>query len=302
MTGPRTICLLGLGEVGSILADDLLDHSDVQIVVWDRLLASAESGPTRKLESLVACGRVSDAREAAQAARGCQVIISAVTAGQSVAAAASLLPSLESGSWFVDLNSVSPSTKDAVRQLVTERGARYVEVAVMSPILPKRSSSPMLLSGPGASEFLSLGRALGFSGMSVLSDRPGQASASKMCRSVMIKGMEALLAESLLAARHYGVEDAVLESLGNLFPGIEWREKSRYMISRSLEHGARRSEEMEEVAKTVDEAGVAPWMSEACVERQRWAAGFSDALDTTGLNEMLDRIRSAARDLDGGNG
>jgi 3-hydroxyisobutyrate dehydrogenase-like beta-hydroxyacid dehydrogenase len=126
-----------------------------------------------------------------------------------------------------------------------------------------------------------------------------------MCRSVMIKGMEALLAESLLSARHYGVEGEVLESLGNLFPGIDWREKSRYMISRSVEHGVRRSEEMEEAAKTVREAGLVPAMSDACVVRQRWAADFPAALQTDGLDGLLDAIRAgegleADKDMDGG--
>ena len=38
----------------------------------------------------------------------------------------------------------------------------------------------------------------------------------------MIKGMEALLGEALLAARHYEVEQDVLESLEDLFPGLDW--------------------------------------------------------------------------------
>jgi 3-hydroxyisobutyrate dehydrogenase-like beta-hydroxyacid dehydrogenase len=294
MTEPLTVCLLGLGEVGSILAEDLLEQSNAHIVVWDRLLERAGSGPARTLERLLASGRVSAATAAASAARGCQVTVSAVTAAQSLAAADSLLDALQEGSWFVDLNSVSPSTKDALRQLVAKRGARFVEVAVMSPILPKRSKAPMLLSGPHAREFLPLAQALGFDGMSVLSDRAGQASASKMCRSVMIKGMEALLAEALLAARHYEVEREVLQSLGNLFPGIDWQAKSHYMISRSVEHGLRRSEEMEEVARTVNEAGVTPWMSNACVQRQQWAAGFPAARTAPTLDEMLDTIRRDA--------
>ena len=88
------------------------------------------------------------------------------------------------------------------------------KAAVMSPIHPKRVASPMLFGGPHAAEFLPIARQLGFIGASVFSDQIGSASAAKMCRSVMVKGMEALLGESLLAARHYGVEDAVLESLG----------------------------------------------------------------------------------------
>src|SRR5205814_2940164 len=76
-----------------------------------------------------------------------------------------------------------------------------------------------------------------------------------MCRSVIIKGMEALLAESLLTARRHGVEDAVLASLQDLFPVGDWRALARYMISRSLQHGRRRAEEMREAVKTVAEAG-----------------------------------------------
>jgi 3-hydroxyisobutyrate dehydrogenase-like beta-hydroxyacid dehydrogenase len=115
-----------------------------------------------------------------------------------------------------------------------------------------------------------------------------------MCRSVMIKGLEALLAESLLAARHYGVEESVLASLQNLLPADDWPALARYMISRSLQHGTRRAEEMEEVARTVQEAGLAPWMSSACVERQRWAAGHRAALGEAELNGLLDAVRASA--------
>jgi hypothetical protein len=99
----------------------------------------------------------------------------------------------------------------------------------------------------------------------------------------MIKGMEALLGEALLAARHHGVEQAVLESLRDLFPGLDWRTLARYMIGRSLQHGRRRAEEMREVALTVDEAEVGSWMSRAAAERQDWAALHSAALEHPSL-------------------
>jgi 3-hydroxyisobutyrate dehydrogenase-like beta-hydroxyacid dehydrogenase len=95
-----------------------------------------------------------------------------------------------------------------VSQIVEAAGGRYIESAIMSPINPKRAASPMLLGGPHAAEFLSVARQLGFTAATVFSDQIGGASAAKMCRSVIIKGMEALLGESLLAARRYGVEDA----------------------------------------------------------------------------------------------
>jgi 3-hydroxyisobutyrate dehydrogenase-like beta-hydroxyacid dehydrogenase len=160
----------------------------------------------------------------------------------------------------------------------------------MSPIGPKRLASPMLLGGPHAEALLPMLHAAGFSGSTTFSPVIGRASAAKMCRSVMIKGMEALLGEALLAARHHGVEQTVLESLRDLFPGLDWRALSRYMISRSLQHGRRRAEEMREVALTVDEAGIGSWMSRAAVERQEWAARHPDALSHAALEPMLDAL------------
>jgi 3-hydroxyisobutyrate dehydrogenase-like beta-hydroxyacid dehydrogenase len=111
-----------------------------------------------------------------------------------------------------------------------------------------------------------------------------------MCRSVIVKGVEALLAESLLAARRYGVEDAVLDSLGALLPVGDWRSLSRYMIGRSLQHGRRRAAEMREVAIAVREVGLDPWMSSACAERQAWAAQHCEAAAQLSLCAMLDAI------------
>jgi 3-hydroxyisobutyrate dehydrogenase-like beta-hydroxyacid dehydrogenase len=109
----------------------------------------------------------------------------------------------------------------------------------------------------------------------------------------MVKGMEALLAESLLAARRYGVEDAVIASLQDLFPMDDWRSHARYMVSRSLLHGRRRAEEMREAARTVADAGLSPWMSEACAERQDWASGHAAALRQEQLGDMLDAMLAA---------
>jgi 3-hydroxyisobutyrate dehydrogenase-like beta-hydroxyacid dehydrogenase len=189
---------------------------------------------------------------------------------------------------------VSPSVKAQAAELIDGSGARYVEAAIMSPINPKRVGSPMLFGGKHAARFLPLAKELGFGGAEVFSDQIGRASAAKMCRSVMIKGMEALLTESLLSARHYGVESTVIDSLRNLFPAADWSTLARYMISRSLVHGRRRAEEMREVAQTVSEAGLQPHMSAACAERQDWAASFRDAASIEDLEPMLDAVLARA--------
>ncbi len=286
MTSVRNICLLGLGEVGSLLGVQLSGSADVEVVAWDRQFDDPASGPSR---NAVGAG-LRQATSADTAAKGCQLVISAVTAAQALDAARSLLPGLSPGTWFVDLNSVSPATRRLVAEVVEEAGGRYVEVAVMSPIRPAGLASPMLAGGPHAQDFVPLARTLGFSGLAFCADGIGRASATKLCRSVVVKGLESLLVESLLAARYYGVDEAVIDSLGNLLPQVDWKERARYMISRSLEHGARRAEEMQEAARTVAESGINGWMSEACARSQAHAARWSQAAGNGELASMLDAM------------
>jgi 3-hydroxyisobutyrate dehydrogenase-like beta-hydroxyacid dehydrogenase len=291
MNDLNRICLLGFGEVGQTLASDLSAAGVTQVTVYDVLFSDSNSQPSRA--ALTAGVRV--ARDATEAAADADLIVSAVTAAQDLAAAQSIAGALKNAAYFLDVNSVSPGVKTEAAAIIEGAGGRYVEAAIMSPIAPKRIASPMLFGGKHATNFLPLAKQLGFAGAEVFSDQVGLASAAKMCRSVMIKGMEALLAESLLAARHYGVESTVLASLQNLFPAANWSTLARYMISRSLVHGRRRAEEMREVARTVAEAGLEPHMSSASAQRQDWAAEFREQASLEDLEQMLDAVLAHAR-------
>ena len=286
------VCLLGLGEVGAILAEDLLDTTSVTLRLWDKALDAEGSKAQQHWSKLSASNRVVRSDDAASAARGCQLVLSAVTADEAINAAESILPGLERQCWFVDLNSVSPGTKCQLGDLVETVGGRFVEASVMSPITPQRLASPILLGGPNAEAFAPVGNKLGFINMQAVSASLGVAAATKMCRSVIIKGVEALVTESLLAARHYGIDAAVLASLNNLLPRDDWPEYAHYLITRSLQHGSRRAAEMREVAKTVSEAGLTPWMSAACAERQDWSAQYKSLLEHQRLDDLLDAWRA----------
>ena len=283
----RRVALIGLGEVGQVLANDLHRTEGLDLCAWDRLFPVAGSEPQRAAAALTFLAAASNM---AEALRGSSLIISAVTAGECRAAAKEAAPALGPGAFYLDLNSVSPHTRTEGAQAIEAVGGRYVEAAVMSPIGPKRIASPIWLGGRHAREFLPIAQSLGFTGSAVYSDTLGEASAAKMCRSVIVKGMEALLAESLLTARRHGVEDVVLASLEDLFPVGDWRKLARYMISRSLQHGRRRAEEMREAARTVAEAGFEPWMSAGIVERQEWAGRHAAALRAEALADMLDEM------------
>jgi 3-hydroxyisobutyrate dehydrogenase-like beta-hydroxyacid dehydrogenase len=148
----------------------------------------------------------------------------------------------------------------------------------------------MLLGGAHAAAFLPLARELGFSGAKTFSGKLGAASAAKMCRSVIVKGLEALMLESLLTARHHEVDDAVIDSLYSLFPSDDWRNTARYMISRALVHGRRRGEEMREAARTVSEVGLSSRMSSACADWEDWASRHSSAATHQDIGSMLDAL------------
>ena len=277
--------IIGFGEVGQILAQDLVAAGCELTGVFDLKFGDPASIPSQAATSPYRPGQSHK-----DAVKGAQLVISAVTAEQGLQAAQAVAAGIEPGAFYVDVNSVSPGIKRASAEAIDAAGGRYVEAAVMSPFPPKRLATAMLLGGPHAQEFLPLAASLGFAGAKVFSDKVGPASATKMCRSVMIKGIEALLTESMLTARHYGVEETVLASLSDLLPVGDWEKLARYMISRSLEHGTRRAEEMREVANTVREAGIAPLMSAAAAERQYWAAAYKSALANDNLGAMLDAI------------
>jgi 3-hydroxyisobutyrate dehydrogenase-like beta-hydroxyacid dehydrogenase len=282
----KRVALIGLGEVGRILAEDLAPRG-VALSAFDLKFADGSSTPSANARAI----GIGLAASAAQAVAEADLVISAVTAAQTLAAAQSVVDGLRKGAVFVDLNSASPGVKRRAADVLHSAGGRYLEAAVMSPVPPKRIATPILLGGPHAQDLLGEMQGLGFAGMSVFSAEIGKASAAKMCRSVMVKGIEALLSESLLAARAHGVEDTVLKSLDDLFPGPDWPKLARYMIGRTLEHGARRAEEMREVARTVAEAGLEPHMSSATAERQAWAPQFASALSGQDLEDMLDAMR-----------
>lgn len=297
MTEITRICLLGFGEVGSLLADALNDLNNVTLVAFDTGFSDPGSKASMRVADRPFVRAVTSPKFAVADA---QMVISAVTAGQAFEAAAAVASSLPKACWYLDVNSVSPATKCRMADLVCSASGRFVEAAIMSPIHPKGIQSPIFLAGPFAQQFESLALELGFSGCRYFSEESGQAAATKMCRSVMIKGLESLLAESLITARHYGVEHEVLASLNNLMPGVDWNVHAAYMISRSLEHGVRRAEEMREVAKTIADAGVLSGMSSACAESQQWVANFSTVLMMSAqdnnknyrLHSILDNILS----------
>jgi 3-hydroxyisobutyrate dehydrogenase-like beta-hydroxyacid dehydrogenase len=293
----RNIGLVGYGEVGKIFGAGLRGQSGVMAMsAWDLKFADpqwqakerahAQTGGITAQPSMQALCATSD------------LIISAVTASNTLAVAEEAAPYIQSAAVFLDLNSASPGTKQKAAALIDAAGAHYVEAGVMTSVPPYGIKVPMLLGGARAAELADLLTEWGMDAKAV-SEQLGVASAIKMCRSVMIKGLEALVIESYTTARQYGVEDHVLPTLAETFPSIDWPKQGAYFFSRVVQHGKRRAEEMREAANTVREAGFEPFMSAAIADKQQWmadqaAAGvFEDMARNAPWQEYANRLIAA---------
>jgi 3-hydroxyisobutyrate dehydrogenase-like beta-hydroxyacid dehydrogenase len=266
------VAFVGFGEAGGILGAALAAKG-VQVSMFDL------RRDTLRDKAQAAGVRVADTLRSAL--DGAQVVVSAVTAEADLEVAQEVARCIEAGQVCLDINSVSPQTKQHAQACIEGAGARYVEAAVMAPVPPYGLAVPMLLGGADAARVAPLLNALGFNARAV-SEKVGVASAAKMCRSVMIKGIEALTVECLRAARHYDAESIVLASLAETFGKMrDDADVPGYLVSRVAEHGRRRAAEMREVSQTLQEAGITPFMSDASARLQD---SIVDAMQAGGID------------------
>jgi len=293
---PR-LCFIGFGEAGQAIASGLREAGVASIAAWDILFPRDEGAALKQAGEKIGARL---ATSAADAVANSDIIVAAVTAASSLEAAQSVAPHISGNPYYLDINSVSPGRKKETARLL-DGTARYVDVAILAPIHPKRHQTPLLLAGPHAQAVLPLlVDELEMQGV-IASDEVGAAAALKMIRSVMIKGIEALTAECFLAAQRAGITDEVAASLKNNYPALDWPKVIAYNLERMASHGIRRADEMEQVAVTLSELGIAPLMTQATVARQREMGEFGKrdrvkAAKTEGADALLDVVNKALKD------
>ena len=251
---------IGFGEAGSQIAQGLRSAGIERIFAFDIATHSPDFGT--KIQQRARESQAILAASPQELAQSAEILLSAVTASSALDAAKQAVPFLGAGHLYADINSVSPALKKEIAEVIGTSAAGFVEVAVMAPVPPYGHRVPMLLNGSAAAQFA---EALAPFGMKfeVLSGRIGTAAAVKMCRRIVVKGLEALLFECVLSASRFGAEDRVFASLNESFPGIDWKKLADYMVGRVMVHGERRAHEMEEVSETLRSTGIEPIMAEA---------------------------------------
>lgn len=235
------VALLGLGEAGRRLFDDLA-AAGVDVNGYDPAVAGG-------------------APDAETAVAGCDVVLAVTSAKAAVAAATAALRALGAGSIYADLNTAAPELKRELAALVGGSGVHFADVALLGPVPARGLGTRALASGDGAEAFAAAFRPLGMP-VDVVSDRPGDAAAMKLVRSVFMKGLAASVVESHEAAAALGdvewLEGEVAEVIG------------RPLLDRLLEgsrtHAARRVDEMEAARDLLLELGIEPRVATASLE------------------------------------
>lgn len=287
------VALIGFGEAGQALLAGWRTSALAArrpVAAFDIKTESPDEAVRAAKRQDYARTGVEGAATPGEALAGATVVFSTVTADQALAAARSAAAHMPPRAFYFDCNSCAPGTKREAARLIDAAGGRYVDLAVMAPVHPALHKTPMLMSGPHAE---AAAEALAGLEMSAgrIAGEVGRASSIKMIRSVMMKGLEALVAECVLAGRRAGVADIVLESLDKTYPGFDWKRRSAYMLERAMTHGVRRAAEMREVARTVSDLGLSNVMSRGAVE---WQQAIGDLrLDARAIGAGYDVLADA---------
>ena len=292
------IGFIGFGEAGSTIALGLRSAGVDRLFAFDIKTSSTDFGPTiaRRAEE----SRTALVESPADLVRSSDIVFSTVTSSSALDAASAAAPFLEGRHLYADLNSVSPAVKIEIDRVVSATGAAFVEAAVMAPVLPYGHQVPMLLGGAGAAAFADAMTAFGLRLQRLEGAKVGSAAAVKMRRSIVVKGLEAILFECVMGASHFGADELVWASLNESFPGIDWKALADYTTGRVVVHGERLAREMEEVAETLRAIGVDPIMAEATARRQDWSAqiGLKSRFGPDGprsYRDVLDALTQKAK-------
>jgi 3-hydroxyisobutyrate dehydrogenase-like beta-hydroxyacid dehydrogenase len=273
MSSTVRLALIGYGEVGQIFAQEFRARGVNDIAVYDIVFDQASTGRDRTKRAREA--GVRPASGAADAARGADIVISAVTADAAASVAMRAAEYLRAGQIFFDINSASPATKRASARHVEATAAHFVEGAVMAPVPGRGIRVPILAGGAHAETAAEMLNALGMN-VRPVSTELGRASAMKLCRSIMIKGIEALIIDCAVAASQWNVESEVFESLAETFPAIDFRVLAQTMAERVRKHGIRRAAEMREAAGMLEDLGLDGSLERAVADAHERAASAGD--------------------------
>lgn len=244
------MAVFGLGEAGSVIAADLV-AAGACVRGYDPAPVSTPDG----------VARVEEPRHSLEGAE----LVLGITAGQDAEVALRQAVDEVHGSvLYADLSTSSPSQQRRLACIANETGLDFADVALMSTVPGTGIRTPQLVSGPGAQRYVDVMMPLG-ARATVVGAEAGAAATGKLLRSVVTKGLAALMIEAMRAGDACGQEEWLWGHLVSELAAVD-----EAMLRRLLEgtpaHALRRQHEMEAATELLAELGVVPVMTRATVE------------------------------------
>jgi len=255
-----TLSFIGFGELAQGLAKGLKKEGLADIRTFDKAMA-ADSAAGKALRRIAQEMQVKVAESLKELIQGADVIFATVTPAAALVVAKAASGLLQRGQIYADLNSCTPNLKKQSQAVITASGADYVDVGVVGGISIQGHKIPCLLCGDKAAQLKELMIPYGMN-MQVIEGAVGTAALIKMLRSVVLKGIEALMLEMFMAAQEYGLEDSMMESIATTFNRGDFEKYSDMLMTTHGLHAARRCDETEMILGTIKEVGVNPFVTQ----------------------------------------
>ena len=237
MNNSLHIAVLGLGEAGSIFANELAAMG-ITVSAWD-------PSPIRKLHE-----NIRFAKSNRDAAKEADIILSVNLSAVSEVVAKEVLPVLTDKKIYADMNTSSPQQKISIECLLQSSGVHFVDMAIMAPVPPKGIKTSFLISGNGAALLKEQLDKYDLN-IELLSNKTGDASTRKLLRSIVYKGIAAVICEAIEAGKAFELEQYIREQISSVIGGND------ALIDRFVEgsktHAERRIHEMEAVVQMLEE-------------------------------------------------
>lgn len=244
--GGLTVAVLGLGEAGSLLANDLL-AAGVTVRGYD--------------PAVPATGEIVPAGSEAEAAAGADIVLSVNSAKAAVDALRAGASGVGDRAVWTDVNTTSPGIKQQLAAIAAQQGITFTDVAMMAPVPGRGLRVPMLACGDGADRFAAALRPLGAS-IDVMDGPAGLAAGRKLLRSVFFKGLSAAVVEALEAATAAGCADWLRQNIVDELAGADESTLDR-IVRGTYQHALRRTAEMEAATEMLTELNVPPFIADA---------------------------------------
>jgi 3-hydroxyisobutyrate dehydrogenase-like beta-hydroxyacid dehydrogenase len=287
------ISFVGFGELGSSLAEGLARSGSHRLRAYIRGWPRASESYERRLAAsgTIPCASLSEAVADAG------VVLAAAPAIVSLQLAREAAAHLKRGTLYADLATASVADKLAAAEALRPQGVVYADAAVLGTVAVDGFRVPILVSGPGATAIRSLLEPDGFR-VTEIAGPVGQAALVKLLRSAYLKGRDALIVQTLLAARRHGLKEVVAESLDRPGDRLPFDAIAARVLCSVALHAGRRAHELEQVGEVLREVGIDPALAQAGSQVLERIAGLglSDVLGE-GRPDDADAVLAAIDEL-----